>query len=107
MKNLFYLLFALPLLFSCGDSDAPKEVGEKPKTNTETNTTNNNESEEASKKAYRQGYSDGQTGYELSPSDRASASEYYMSRGYGYSTADYYVYEMGYKDGVYGKSKQY
>ena len=76
-------------------------------TNTETETNNNNASEEASKKVYRQGYSDGQTGYGLPASDRASAYEFYMSRGYNFSSADYPVYEMGYNHGVYGRSKQY
>lgn len=85
-------------IFSSSDSE----------TNTETNTeTNNNASEETSKKVYRQGYSDGQTGYGLPASDRASAYEFYMSRGYNFSSADYPVYEMGYNDGVYGRSKQY
>ena len=64
-------------------------------------------SEEASKKAYRQGYLDGQTGYGLPAYERVSASEFYMSRGYSYSKADYYVYKMGYEDGVYGRRKQY
>ena len=73
------------------------------KTNTETN--NNNASEEASKKVYRKGYSDGQTGY--GASNKASAYEFYMSRGYNFSSADYPVYEMGYNDGIYGRSKQY
>ena len=97
------------LFGSFGDSDNPKASAEK----TETNTTNNDESEavskseEVSKRAYRQGYSDGQTGYGLPAYERASASEFYMSRGYSYSTEDYYVYEMGYNDGVYGRSKQY
>jgi hypothetical protein len=59
-----------------------------------------NSSEEDSKKAYRQGYSDGQTGYGLPASERVSASEFYLSRGYNYSSADYYVYEMGFNDGV-------
>ena len=63
-----------------------------------------NASEETSKKVYRQGYSDGQTGYGLPASERGSASEFYMSRGYNYSSADYYVYEMGYNDGVYGRN---
>ena len=76
--------------------------------NSNTNSsTNDNSSEETSKKVYRQGYSDGQTGYGLPASDRASASEFYMSRGYNFSSADYYVYEMGYNDGVYGRSKKY
>ncbi len=85
------------------DAPAPTEARE-----TETNTINdNNASEETSKKVYRQGYSDGQTGYGLPASERGSASEFYMSRGYNYSSADYYVYEMGYNDGVYGRSKKY
>ena len=81
-------------------------VGEKTKkTNTVTNTEN--ASEETSKKVYRQGYSDGQTGYGLPAYERASANEFYMARGYNFSTADYPVYIMGYNDGVFGRSKQY
>ena len=64
-------------------------------------------SEETSKRVYRQGYSDGQTGYGLPASSRASADEFYMARGYNFSSADYYVYKMGYDDGVYGRSKKY
>jgi len=64
-------------------------------------------SEETSIKAYRQGYSDGKTGYGLPAYERVSAYEFYMSRGYNYSKADYYVYEMGYNDGVYGRNKKY
>ena len=78
--------------------------------NTESNSENNSgssESEEVSKDVYRQGYADGQTGYGLPASERASASEFYMSRGYNFSSADYPVYEMGYNDGVYGNPKQY
>ena len=90
---------------SVEDAPAPTEA---PETETETNTINdNNASEETSKKVYRQGYSDGQTGYGLPASERGSASEFYMSRGYNYSSPDYYVYEMGYNDGVYGRSKKY
>ena len=92
---------------SVEDAPAPTEARET-ETNTETNTINdNNASEETSKKVYRQGYSDGQTGYGLPASERGSASEFYMSRGYNYSSADYYVYEMGYNDGVYGRNKKY
>ncbi len=120
------ILFASVFLTSCGDSgsasvseDAPDattapapSVEDAPAPTeareTETNTINdNNASEETSKKVYRQGYSDGQTGYGLPASERGSASEFYMSRGYNYSSADYYVYEMGYNDGVYGRSKKY
>ncbi len=78
------------------------------KTNNETNSiSNRSSSEETSKQVYRQGYSDGQTAAGLLSSERVSAYEYYMSRGYNFSRADYYVYEMGYNDGVYGRNKQY
>ena len=87
-------------IFNTSSSDTNTETETKTKTNTET--INNNASEETSKKVYRQGYSDGQTGYGLPASDRASANEFYMSRGYNFSSADYYVYEMGFNDGVYG-----
>ena len=112
------ILFASFIFRSCGGSSSeeldqatteePTAVTEEPTAVTEKHTeTNNNASEETSKKVYRQGYSDGQTGYGLPVSERASASEFYMARGYNFSSADYYVYEMGYNDGVYGRSKQY
>jgi len=76
--------------------------------NTGSSTSNStNSSEETSKRVYRRGYSDGQTAYGLPASSQASAYEFYLSRGYNYSSADYYVYEMGYNDGMYGRSKQY
>ena len=122
MKKLMIIfgaiLFASVFLTGCGDSGSPSVSEDAPAVEdapaateapeTETNTINdNNASEETSKKVYRQGYSDGQTGYGLPASERGSASEFYMSRGYNYSSPDYYVYEMGYNDGVYGRSKKY
>ena len=98
---------------SLGDSDADTQKSNTEKTerpyrqgSSESNNTNNN-GEETSKRAYRQGYSDGQTGYGLPSYERASASDFYIARGYNYSKADYYVYKMGYEDGVYGRRKQY
>lgn len=72
-----------------------------------TSTSTNNDASLESKRVYRQGYSDGQTGYGLPASSSASAYEFYMSRGYNFSSADYNVYVMGYNDGVYGKRKRY
>jgi hypothetical protein len=43
----------------------------------------------------------------LPASSRATAFEYYMAKGYNYSKADYNVYVMGYKDGLYGRTKKY
>lgn len=68
---------------------------------------NQRESEETSIKVYRQGYADGQTGFGLPAHERVSARTFYMAKGYNFSIADYYVYEMGYNDGVYGRRKQY
>ena len=62
---------------------------------------------EASKKVYRQGYSDGETGYGLPASARASAQEYYMAAGYNFPRADYRIYEMGYNDALNGKPRRY
>ena len=62
---------------------------------------------ETSKKAYRRGYSDGQTGYGLPASSRASAYEFYTAKRYNYSEEDYKVYVMGYNDGLYEKTKKY
>lgn len=69
--------------------------------------SSNGVSEEISKRVYRQGYSDGQTGYGLPASQRVTADQFYLARGYNFSTADYYVYKMGYNDGVYGRAKKY
>tara|TARA_B100002052_G_scaffold250525_1_gene238218 strand:- start:1262 stop:2119 length:858 start_codon:yes stop_codon:yes gene_type:complete len=62
---------------------------------------------EASKRVYRQGYSDGETGYGLPASARASAQEYYMAAGYNFPRADYNVYVMGYNDALNGKPRRY
>ncbi len=76
--------------------------------NSNTNlSTNNNASEEVSKKAYRAGYNDGQMGYGLPASERATAMESYMAHNYNFSSADIPVYEMGYNDAVSGKSSEY
>ena len=114
MKKLLFLL-AIPAALTitgCNEKDGAINTNTKSNTesntNTESNSTNhNNESEETSKNAYRQGYSDGQMGFGLPASDRASAMESYMAHGYNFSSADVYVYEMGYNDGMYGRSKQY
>jgi hypothetical protein len=91
-----------------GNTNAESNTNTEANTNTESNSVNNNnESEETSKNVYRQGYSDGQMGFGLPASDRASAMESYMAHGYNFSSADVYVYEMGYNDGMYGRSKQY
>ena len=72
-----------------------------------SSSSSSNSSEEASKKVYRQGYADGQMGYGLPASERATAFESYMAHGYNYSSADIPVYEMGYNDAISGNSKQY
>ena len=93
------------LFIAFGSDDEEKKSSSS--SNSSSSSSRSNESEETSKKVYRQGYSDGQTGYGLPASERASAYEFYMSRGYNFSSADYPVYEMGYNDGMYGRSKQY
>jgi len=45
--------------------------------------------------------------YGLPASDRASAFEVHMAKGYNFSKIDYLVYKTGYDDGVYGKRKRY
>lgn len=99
MKIFGVILFASIILTSCGNSNNSSTSS--------SSSSRSNASEETSKKAYRKGYSDGQTGYGLPASDRASAREFYMARGYNFSRADVRVYEMGYNDGLYGRSKQY
>ncbi|NBV09793.1 MAG: hypothetical protein EBS09_11935 [Flavobacteriia bacterium] len=112
MKKL--LLLAIPVALTITGCNEKDGVNTNTRSNTESNTNtesnsidNNNESEETSKNAYRQGYSDGQMGFGLPASDRASAMESYMAHGYNFSSADVYVYEMGYNDGMNGRSKQY
>jgi hypothetical protein len=72
-----------------------------------TNSNSNSASEEVSKKAYRAGYNDGQMGYGLPASERATAMESYLAHNYNFSSADIPVYEMGYNDAVSGKSSEY
>jgi len=64
-------------------------------------------SEAESIRVYRIGYNDGRGAYGLPASSRASASHVYLSNGYNFRPSDYLVYEMGYEDGMYGRSKQY
>tara|TARA_B100001758_G_C18314118_1_gene559513 strand:- start:183 stop:881 length:699 start_codon:yes stop_codon:yes gene_type:complete len=94
------------MTFNKTSSSESESSGSGSESSSESNSGSSS-SEEASKNAYRQGYSDGKTGYGLPAYERVSASEFYMSRGYNYSKADYYVYEMGYNDGVYGRNKKY
>jgi hypothetical protein len=75
--------------------------------NDNSSSSTSSSSEDTSKEAYRRGYADGQTGYGLPASERGSAYEYHMAYGYNYSSEDYALYEMGYNDGVYGRTKKY
>tara|TARA_B100000035_G_scaffold290147_1_gene277049 strand:+ start:2651 stop:3250 length:600 start_codon:yes stop_codon:yes gene_type:complete len=93
-------------IFNISSSNTSSSTSTSSNTSTST-SINNDASLEESKRVYRQGYSDGQTGYGLPASSRASADEFYMARGYNFSSADYNVYKMGYNDGVYGKRKRY
>lgn len=100
IKIFLVILFSTMTLTSCGNSTNSSS--------TENSSINSsNASLETSKKVYRQGYADGKTGYGLPASERASAREFYMARGYNFSKADYSVYKMGYNDGVYGRSEKY
>jgi len=94
-------VFALAIIANAGKNESSN-------TNSNSSSGNNyNASEEVSKKAYRQGYADGQMGYGLPASERATAMESYMAHNYNYSSADISVYEMGYNDAISGKSAQY
>lgn len=70
-------------------------------------TTSYSQSEQISIDAYRKGYSDGQMAYGLPASETASAYESYLAHGYNFSSADVTVYEMGYNDGMYGRTPEY
>ena len=76
--------------------------------NTNNNSSNNySNSEQESIRAYRAGFNDGQMGYGLPATETATADESYMAHGYNFSSADIYVYKMGYNDGMYGRTPQY
>jgi hypothetical protein len=81
-----------------------KDMG---KNNSGISNSSSSKSLDTSAKAYRQGYSDGRTGYGQPASSTVSAADYYMSRGYNFSSADQLVYKMGYEDGLYGRTKRY
>lgn len=89
-----FLIVATPLLYSTIKNSGVRNIINSSSTGLET-----------SKEAYRQGYSDGQKGYGLPASARASAQEFYMAGGYNYSSADYKVYVMGFNDGTYGRTQ--
>ena len=74
--------------------------------NVEANSNKNDASLENSKRVYNLGYSDGQMAFGLPASDRASAFEVHMAKGYNFSKIDYLVYKMGYDDGQFGRKKR-
>ena len=82
-------------------------VNSRTTNNSGISNSSSSKSLDTSTKAYRQGYSDGRTGYGQPASSTVSAADYYMSRGYNFSSADQLVYKMGYEDGLYGRTKRY
>ena len=68
--------------------------------------SNKDKSLEKSKRAYNLGYDDGRMAYGLPASQRASALEVHMAKGYNFSKADYNVYVMGYNDGQFGRKRK-
>ena len=78
----------------------------KPKPKINSNFHKNDASLENSKRVYNMGYSDGQMAYGLPASQRASAFEVHMAKGYNFSGKDYLVYKMGYDDGQFGRKKR-
>lgn len=113
MKRRNYILFGLLILLalgaiSQGGKTSESDTSSSKDMNTGTNTSNDNDAGlEESRRVYRKGYSDGQTGYGLPASQRGSADDFIMAYGYNFSSADYYVYKMGFQDGLYGRPKQY
>ncbi len=108
MKHILSACAVVGFLFIAFGSDDKSKKSSSSRTSSNINNgSSNDESLETSKKAYRQGYADGQTAYGLPASESASAYEFYLAKGYNFSSADYNVYVMGYNDGMYGKSKQY
>ena len=99
------------LFFSTGTyrelSSGELFVNSRTTNNSGISNSSSSKSLDTSTKAYRQGYSDGRTGYGQPASSTVSAADYYMSRGYNFSSADQLIYKMGYEDGLYGRTKRY
>jgi len=76
------------------------------KSSSTSNSSNKDTSLEESKRAYNLGYDDGQMAYGLPASQRASAFEVHMVKGYNFSKIDYLVYKMGYDDAQYGRKRK-
>ena len=100
-------VIAIAVLFTLGLIGNLTEDKNKNSNSSNSNSNSNSASEEVSKKAYRAGYNDGQMGYGLPASERATAMESYLAHNYNFSSADILVYEMGYNDAVSGKSSEY
>jgi len=79
----------------------------KSKSSSTSTSSNKDASLEESKRVYNLGYDDGQMAYGLPASQRASAFEVHMAKGYNFSKLDYNIYVMGYKDGQYGRKRKY
>lgn len=109
MRTKFtFIAFMLSLfLLSCGSSEENDKSSTKDMKTGTNNSIDNDAGLEESRRVYRKGYSDGQTGYGLPASQRGSADDFIMAYGYNFSSADYYVYKMGFQDGLYGRPKQY
>lgn len=103
-KTLFPLgvivIFTTIMVISYSISNLPKDPSEifSPKTIESSNESSNTSA------AYRQGYADGLTGNGLPPSQRASAFEFYLARGYNFPKSDYPLYVKGYNAGLYAKN---
>ena len=102
-KKAIIIFTSVVLFFSTGTYF----VNSRTTNNSGISNSSSSKSLDTSTKAYRQGYSDGRTGYGQPASSTVSAADYYMSRGYNFSSADQLVYKMGYEDGLYGRTKRY
>ena len=89
---------------SCEDTSSSTS---KSKSSSTSTSSNKDASLEESKRVYNLGYDDGQMAYGLPASQRASAFEVHMVKGYNFSKLDYKVYVMGYKDGQFGRKRKY
>ena len=92
---------------SSSTSKSKSSSTSKSKSSSTSTSSNKDASLEESKRVYNLGYDDGQMAYGLPASQRASAFEVHMVKGYNFSKLDYKVYVMGYKDGQFGRKRKY
>ena len=106
LKYVLPILVGVVVFFYIFNTSSSDTSSSTSKSSSTSNSSNKDTSLEESKRAYNLGYDDGQMAYGLPASQRASAFEVHMVKGYNFSKIDYLVYKMGYDDAQYGRKRK-